>query len=463
MSAPDLTAEIMQKFRESGAEKHLTILLGAGASTSSGLPDWDTFAKRILVQSGMVATDDIARLLLERQDPLLVVESARLALGEGWTRNLRTALYSGVTSMEPSSLHLASVGHFLGGESDETSLVTLNFDPLLELALFNETGQIPLSAVDMEPEFDGAVVHHLHGVITPMEAAEVILTLTDFVDVIANPNAWQLSYLKDSVERGALIIAGTSYRDPDVRQWLHHALSEKTVEHTALVLLARQGFGLTKQEFSQAQGALSAQWTAIGMDSVLLQDHSDAAQIIHELRYVHDPEYLAPQERSVRVWQRHEERFDELQAAYSDQLTKDAEVLKDALGVDRLNLTLWIADGEGQLARWAAQDRIYRDHSMLRKIEAGHDSEMIAGQALGLDTLLLKDLDGAGRKQWHSVLANPVLVSHPTLPTFSNAVLTVGLPEQKEAIERASMLWSDRLIQISDDWGTRLSTVAFED
>lgn len=463
MSAPDLTAEIMQKFRESGAEKHLTILLGAGASTSSGLPDWDTFAKRILVQSGTVATEEIARLLLDRQDPLLVVESARLALGENWTRHLRTALYSGVNRMEPSPLHRAAVGHLLGGEKDETSLVTLNFDPLLEHAIFNETNRVPLSAVDLEPSFDGVAVHHLHGVITPLESAEVILTLTDFVDVIANPNAWQLSYLKDSVERGALIIAGTSYRDPDVRQWLHHALSKKPAEHTALVLLARQGFGLSKQEFSQAQHALSAQWTAIGMDSVLLQDHSDAAQIIHELRHVHDPVYLAPQQRSFMVWKRHEERFDELQAAYSDQLDNDAELLKDALGVDHLNLTLWIADGNGQLARWAAQDRIYRDHSMLRKIDSGHDSEMIAGQALGLDTLLLKDLDWAERKQWHSVLANPVLVPHPTLPTFSNAVLTVGLPEPKEAIEHLSLLWSDRLSQISDDWGTRLSAVAFDD
>jgi len=45
---------MMDLFQDSGAEKNTTILLGAGASTTSGLPDWDELAMRLLVRSGSV-------------------------------------------------------------------------------------------------------------------------------------------------------------------------------------------------------------------------------------------------------------------------------------------------------------------------------------------------------------------------------------------------------------------------
>ncbi|MCJ1673642.1 hypothetical protein MT355_10290 [Rathayibacter sp. VKM Ac-2929] len=41
MSAPDLNADVLAPFRDSSVDRHVTLLLGAGASTSSGLPGWD--------------------------------------------------------------------------------------------------------------------------------------------------------------------------------------------------------------------------------------------------------------------------------------------------------------------------------------------------------------------------------------------------------------------------------------
>lgn len=179
-----------------------------------------------------------------------------------------------------------------------TSLVTLNFDTMLEHAIEQE-GSTATSSVDGTTAPDGYTVHHLHGVITPQQTKAVVLTLTDFTDLIANSQSWQLSYLRTAVERGALIIAGTSYRDPDVRQWLHLALQNKPDGHAALVLLAREGFALTKDEFADVEQALSDQWSAVGLQPVLLQDHADAAQIIRELRYLRTTNYLAPQQRAI--------------------------------------------------------------------------------------------------------------------------------------------------------------------
>ena len=133
MSAPDLNAETMAQFRDAGVEQHSTILLGAGASITSGLPSWDEFATSLLIDSGAVDKRS-AELLLARQDPIIAVEAARAADEATWKQRLRDALYKSVgtlASLSPSPLHLAAVGHYLE-RKDRRSLVTLNFDVLLE-------------------------------------------------------------------------------------------------------------------------------------------------------------------------------------------------------------------------------------------------------------------------------------------------------------------------------------------
>lgn len=461
VSAADLTAETMKTFRRSGLETHTTFLLGAGASVTSGLPGWDEFATRLLVQSGSVDSGETAEILLERQDPLIVVEAARVALGNRWHQKLRSALYQGVASYEPSPLHLAAVGHLLDGETADTSLSTLNFDTLIEKALETETGEEVDSLVGLASDRTRLGVYHLHGVITPQRADDVILTLTDFNDLIADAHSWQLEYLKAALDKGVLIIAGTSYRDPDVRQWLHAALREKPLKHAALVLLTRQSFAVSKVQFSAIKSVLSDQWRAVGLEPVLLEDHSDAAQIIRELRHVTTPEYLAPQQRSQMLWQRHAARFQELQGEHVDQLRRDASRMKEALDVERLNMTLWLANGEGDLVKWAAQDRVYRDLDSLRTVSTGHDSDWIAGKALGVDEVLFQDLPEDPTRRWRSVLAAPLPVPHPHLPAHSGAVLTLGLPEDASHYEASALMWAESLADIANDWGLRLAEVAF--
>ncbi|MBX4378169.1 SIR2 family protein, partial [Mycobacterium tuberculosis] len=86
-------------------------------------------------------------------------------------------------------------------------------------------------------------------------------------------------YIASAVARGALLIAGTSYRDPDLRHWLHAALKDKPDDRAAIVMLAREGFALTKTQFKMAREVLANQWRAVGIEPVLLEDHADAAQL----------------------------------------------------------------------------------------------------------------------------------------------------------------------------------------
>jgi hypothetical protein len=467
MSAPDLSTEVMAQFHESGAEKHTTLLLGAGASTTSGLPGWNELVTRLLVGSGVAPSGGSAQLLLSRQDPLIVAEAARARFGDAWLEKVRRELYRVSAPPESSPLHRAAVSHALTGEQGDTSLVTLNFDTLLEQALANELElsgdtQTRVDSVSNTAQIsEGFDVHHLHGVIDLSETRDVVFTLTDFLDILSDPNSWQRQYLQSALSRGAVVIAGTSYRDPDVRQWLHSAQQSAPDGHAALVILAREGFDLTRQEFRELRDALKDQWSAVGLRPVLVDDHSDAAQAIRELRFVNTSGYLAPQDRARLVWEHHQDQFAALQPAYAQLLAENAERMRSAFDVDRLNTSLWISNGNGQLARWAADDRTYRNSAGLRLVDTGYDSPWIAGRALSADALLIQDIERSGTRRWRSVAAVAVPVDHPTLPTMSTAVITVGLPHDAQHYEGSSYLWVEELTQVANSWSTQLTEAVF--
>ena len=133
MSAPDITPDLLQKFHALRDGSHLTLLLGAGASAPSGLPDWDTLAIEVSVASGVVPSREAAELLVSKQDAMLVLQAARQKAGSRWKTLLNGALY-GSRPLLPSTLHLAAAGRYVA-QPEYTTLATLNFDRLLEHAL----------------------------------------------------------------------------------------------------------------------------------------------------------------------------------------------------------------------------------------------------------------------------------------------------------------------------------------
>lgn len=446
----------MGTFFGSGSDQHVTLLLGAGASAASGLPGWEELAVRLLRESGSVTDEEAAWRLVNRQDPLLVAESARNRLGGRWDQQVRAALYINVSDLSPSSLHIAAASHALAGAPDETTVVTLNFDTLLEEAIDEAGGAVAAaSRVDDSRPAGVHSVHHLHGIASVRESRDVVLTLSDYNELLGDPDSWQQRLLSACAQKGAIVIAGTSYRDPDVRRWLHVALSAPGASN-ALVVLAREAFHVSRTEFDQIKDALADQWSAAGLSPVILEDYSDAAQIIRELRHLHDPDYRAPQQRAASLWQAHVDKFDDLQQQYSDQLLEDAATLRGAFNVDQLNLTLWIADGDGHVARYAAQDRCFRTVDDVRHVPSGHDSQWIAGRALGAEDTVFQNIQEGTTSRWGTVCAIPVRVELDGLPDIASAVLSVGLPGLAETYFQSTAMWVDTTLDIAVEWGERL-------
>ncbi|GAA1955253.1 hypothetical protein GCM10009798_13110 [Nocardioides panacihumi] len=463
MTAPDLDGAIATQLRSLVDRGDISILLGAGASMAVGLPDWETLAVDILRGSGVIDSPDVALAFLRGQDPMLAVEAARGVLSnEEWHDLLAAALYSGSDAPFPSALHFAVAQLAAQRDAGTTRLFTLNFDTLLEEAVrlaFDEIGRpqhlFTRASATPRGSADSLEVHHLHGVISPIAGSghsDVILGLSDFVGLAER--SWQYGELQQAVQRGPLILAGTSYRDPDMRDWIYDLTRSNRDAHVA-TLLARASMGLSRAQFQHVRDALVAQWRAVGVEPILLQDHADAAQVIRELTFVNMPGYAPPRERAARVWQSLCSRFEALQAEHALALEEDRQELKRILGSDT-NVTLWVADGEGTLVRWAAPDRIYREATLLKRIPANHDSPWIAGQCLAIDDVIAKEPveDPGETRRWRSVVAVPIAVTIPGGPQFTTAVISTAttsplkdhdLDAWYELLGVRANLWSQRL------------------
>lgn len=463
MSAPDIDQELLEKFEPLVGDAHLTILLGAGASAPSGLPDWNEFARRVAALSGLVKTGSAADILLSKQDPTIVLEAARTQSASNWEDHLTEALYGNLGEPpSPSPLHLAAAGHYLA-TSPKTTLSTLNFDTLLESALANKDTPSIAVSVDGEEDANMPTVHHLHGVIAEDAAVDPVVGFRDYAELVADMDAWQHRFLSNALARGPILLAGTTYRDPDIRHWLHLILQEEKPPHSALVTIVREGLGLSRRKFNSVKDALSMEWEAIGLTALQLQDFTDIALVLRELQFLGEDGYRSPKARAQQVWSAHNLRLADLQPSYSDALTADTERISQSLGVQAHQGTLWLANGDGMLARWASEGTHYQAEKYLKYVPTGHDSPWIAGEAIGSEEVKLRDVrrKRKAKPSWKSVLAIPIFAGDGRTPDIATAVLTFGISRTANWLLRHQEYWATITEKLSTAWGERISDIAF--
>lgn len=463
MSAPDIDQSILENFSPLAGDARLTLLLGAGASAPSGLPNWDLFASRLAVSSGLVTDEDAARVLLSRQDQTIVLEAARTQSGERWVAHLNDALYGDLDGkIEPSPLHLAAVGHYLASP-EATTLSTLNFDTLLETALIDAGEPTVTVGLGDQVDHDSPTIHHLHGVLFNGEAYTPIVGFRDYAELVADSSAWQRKFLSTALRQGPLLLAGTSYRDPDIRHWLHLILRDEKPAHPALVTIVREGLGVDRETFSKIHAALSTEWEAIGLTALRMHDLADVALVIRELQHLNRDGYQSPNERAQTVWRAHDHKFTVLQNQYSEALSTSTAQTSAALGVRASRGTLWLADGKGKLARWASEGTRYSSARFLKYVPTGHDSPWIAGEAIGTEEVKIKDSERAkgASPTWKSVLAIPVFVGDNRSPNFASAVLTFGLQQAAKTIRTNEQELANLVETLASEWGHRINNASF--
>lgn len=471
MVAADLDEERLAVFAEAAKSSAISILLGAGASVPAGFPDWEELVVRLLVKSGVVGNEEAARGFVRTQDPMLAAEAARCDDVE-WRSLVRRSLYGDgegeAPLADPTDLHFAAASLAMRYLPSQLSLFTTNFDLLLEGALYASLDEadrewtVEPRARAALPKTDQAyLVHHLHGLVGDHEDdwESPILTLNDFSKLAGKSTAWQSAELYSAMQKGPLILAGTSFRDVDIRQWLHGIVADELAP-MVIAAMAREGLQLSTSELEDVRVAIDNQWRAIGVTPVMFDDFGEIAQAIKELPYLDRPDYVTPSDRVRALRKQVLAAFDTHQTAHSEYLNAGREKLRDALGRDA-NLTLWLADGSGGLVRWASPDRRYKSAGDLRRITAAYDSPWVASLALTYNAMIAKDPDDiASTGRWRSVVAAPVSVQVGTAPSVAMAVLSsaVGVPLD----ETNPDLWVEVLQELSNEWSTMLTELVNE-
>ncbi len=460
MSAADLTAALLEPVRSAvQGSQTLSLLVGAGASAEASLPTWGEFTLKLIMLSKIASSREDAAAFLNGQDVLLALEAARSTSTETvWITRLRKALYGNDAVPTPSSTHRAIADLFAQPPAAVTAVncATLNYDTLLEAAL-DEVG-IPAVPAN-SPSDSGKHVHvrHLHGVLPEKGKGEhqsIVLTLKDYLVLLSQPSPWQAHVLHDYRYKGPLLLIGTSYSDMDVRQWFESFTSNEPY-YPVLNFLSREGLGLSKAQFEAVLPALRTQWQSLGITLVPIQDHADAAQILQELPTICDTSYIAPMQRIAEVYAAHSgAAFGDVQKAYAAELDKHHVAASGVVDGDT-NATLWLADGSGNLLRWATSGRLYMDETQLRRVPAQHDSTWAVAKCFSRAAPTAwrdeeKSPDGPSR--WRTVVASPIKVSG-TVRTLCG-VLTMASTKVLAATELEAL--AGLCEQAAIEWAARV-------
>lgn len=418
----------------------LTILLGAGASASSGLPDWAGMVSNLLLNSEIARDFTSAQIASKTGDLVLLAESVHKQYDgdrEGWLTALSSALYgNGLDAPKPSTMQLNAA--FVACENiGKIHLATLNFDVLLDQAVTDASVELEdvLHLSEHKDRDKELKVEHLHGCIKYNGPADnetdPVFSFFDYLLQLESSNPSAKLYLTDAIKSGSLLIAGTSFRDPDMRQWLASILRDRGHEnsrHKACILLARESYdGIDRAMFNVLKPILEAQWTALGFCPIFVEDFEDVAQLIREVPYVRSPGYLNPSKRIDKLWEclTDSRTFESQQKLFVCLLQKNKEAFEEITpSGSSVNATLWIAHGNS-LVRLASHDRIYVRSDLLRANPIGFDSPYIAGQAYSSN--MTKSVSGSSDQfgRWKTIAATPIVVFPDALSWYTS--LPVGV------------------------------------
>jgi hypothetical protein len=218
-STPHLP-EVPSDLAVAGARGTLVVVVGAGASVDSNLPNW-TDLIRLLYQKAREeklageAPEELKRLdeWFDGNGDLLDKASfLRTLLGEAGVA-AHIAAIIGSTTAHPSATHEALAK--LAG----TAFITTNYDSLLEEAIASKRSSKPplvyVDSVDAIARFGAGDVFKLHGDVSA--PGTIVLATEDFFRMQHGPSAWKHRLQALLQKPHSLLFIGYGYGDPDVQ------------------------------------------------------------------------------------------------------------------------------------------------------------------------------------------------------------------------------------------------------
>lgn len=263
-----------------------TIFLGAGLSKSMGLPNWEELLISLLEalkKNKLLSVNDYNACVNDSDNNLLVkarylkhfYKDTHLSL----VASIRDVLYQGKKGDEKL---LKSVVKQIKTKRVE-SVITYNYDDLLEEALSSEG--IPYTPVDRSnrPMPGTLPIHHIHGMITHNNEGDydsnVVLSEDDYHGLYNDAFHWANVEQLHSLSQTTCYFIGLSLKDPSLRRLLDISFSRGTGDAVHYAFLPRNEY----KEPTKAENL----FYNMGVNVVWYEDYKELPGMVSSLSKSH--------------------------------------------------------------------------------------------------------------------------------------------------------------------------------
>lgn len=307
--------------REAYKNEKVVLFLGAGVSIDAGVPLWDELINRLLLRMLNLKIQDssddndvlntpkfteedieiISKLALKNKEdtPLMQMRYIRTALStDMYYSAVHKELYADKININTKLLDMLSkISTPRRQHKGLESIVTYNFDNLMEQSLEKWGVEYNVIQTDKMPVTDKLNIYHVHGYLpqnanNAEERTELIFSEEDYHRVYGDAYCWSNMAQVKAFQDNVCLFVGCSLTDPNLRRLLDNAMRQpKELRHFAI--LKRKSFELeneTKQQedlinwYQEIDDAIRDQiFKSFGISVIWVNDYKEIPNILNRL------------------------------------------------------------------------------------------------------------------------------------------------------------------------------------
>jgi hypothetical protein len=243
--------QIIQKIRSRYRAGHLVLVLGAGVSIDSGLPDWNTLLKKLLIltiKTKKEISSSQAQVIAKAFTnifPMNQLITGRYLSGfyrneypenpKAFENDLKKALYEDYSNQDYSKM-LKEIGTFCiaaGKAPNLESIISYNYDELVEDYLESTELDIKYLSVykaGINPKDNELPIFHVHGYLPISDNNDSCIIAfsedsyhSQYNDIYSWSNLVQINKFKDE----NCLFVGISFTDPNLRRLMDIAKKQR--------------------------------------------------------------------------------------------------------------------------------------------------------------------------------------------------------------------------------------------
>lgn len=249
LRSPKSKKEHISNLSKAYKDEELVLVLGAGVSVPYKIPSWGNLLQKLLFETfNSSSTNNDAQFVLSKLFPELFPNSPLISArfleeyfkkkknGKTFEEMVKEALYEQI-NREADSPTIKEILQFCiapGRSPNLNSIITYNYDDILEGALLNSNIEIPFKSiykVGMNPTNGELPIYHVHGYLPQEQEIDSNYSITlsenlyhkQYNDIYSWNNIVQINKFKDNV----CVFIGTSLTDPNIRRLLDIAMLQK--------------------------------------------------------------------------------------------------------------------------------------------------------------------------------------------------------------------------------------------